>query len=266
MGLSFRPSSSFSRLSPQEGAEPARPAIILGCANSYQDPHRQAQLVKERKGISYLFRRSYPQRPVEILEENPAERRFIFDLLRAQRYRWRSSMLHLAGYSEGDYIHLNGGLGEEPLKAKSLATLISRLPGLKLVFLNGCATAELVGHLLRLDLPAVIATQARNSRTEATPTAMAFYEAMLRGRSLRQAFARIQKVTPERLQWQAAQYELQKDAFLFNGEPLPSHSETLLPGGLYYHCDRETDLDWAIPGSRPAAIRLSIDQPKRIKV
>ena len=266
MGLSFRPSSSFSRLSPQERAEPARPAIILGCANSYQDSHRQSQLVKERKGISYLFKRSYPQRPVEILEENPAERRFIFDLLRAQRYRWRSSMLHLAGYSEGEYIHLNGGLGEEPLKAQSLATLISRLPGLQLVYLNGCATQELVGHLLRLDLPAVIATQARKSRAEATPTAIAFYEALLRGRTLRQAFERIQKVTPERLQWQAAQYDLQADSFLFNERPLTFQSDQLLPGGLYYHHDREQDLDWTIPTPKPTSLRIGKNQRKRINV
>lgn len=221
--------------------------IILGCANSYQEAKRRTELVRERQGISRLFRRGPLDHPVEVFEESPHAGQFIFDQLRAQHFRNRDSVLHLTGYSRGEFTHLQGGLGEEAFTAQQVATLASRLPALKLVFLNGCATPELVRHLLRRDIPAVIATQTEHQRMQYSALAYSFYDGLRQGKTIYQAFAPLHRATPEMVDLYPVDYDLYQDEFVVEGRSFQAMAGQTLPGGLYFQSDRQAELNWHIP-------------------
>ncbi|MEE4301783.1 MAG: hypothetical protein V2J24_20265, partial [Pseudomonadales bacterium] len=56
----------------------------------------------------------------------------------------RIVLFHYAGHADGDRLELEGGAGGR----EGMARLLGRLAGLKLVVLNGCATAGHVHALL----------------------------------------------------------------------------------------------------------------------
>ncbi len=236
-----------------------RPAIILGCANSYQEPQRQRILCRERRTIAHILQQSEAVYPPDLIEEDPETGQFLFDQIRSQQFRWQPAVLHLAGYSEGEYLHFQGGLGEESLQAREVARLVSRLPGLRLVFLNGCATPELLRYLLQLDIPAVLAIRANYNRVEHSPLAFSFYEALSRGHTLRRAFEYLHHATPETVGYHPVSYDLERDDFRTAEFWLQDIAETQLPGGLYVQADREAELDWALklhenPQPRPQLV------------
>ncbi len=253
MGPIFRPSSSIPRLLSTQAVSDTlgKPALFLGCANSYQEDRKRNLLIRERQGIANLLR---GVRGLELMVEDPSKGRFIFDQLRSQHFRWRDSILHLSGFSQGNYLHLEGGLGEEPLTPEQVATLASRLPGLKLVFLNGCGTPELIRQLMRRDIPAVIATQANQQRTHHSALAYSFYDSLKKGRSIRQAFERLMRGAPETVQCYPVDYLLEQDEFVMDEIPLREMKFDSLKGGLYIQADRQHELNWQLVHTPPPKV------------
>jgi hypothetical protein len=179
-----------------------------------------------------------------LLVASPQQQVYVFDLLRRHQFDPTIEVLHLSGYSLGRYVHLQGGLGEEALLPETLAHHLSRLPGLRVVFLNGCATHELLLALLRKDIPAIVATQATHQRSEHIHLAYHFYQRLLKGASLRDTMQGVQRSHPQPLPTYPVSYQLQADRFDWPGQPQDLDSP--LAPGLYLQDHHAKVLDWAL--------------------
>jgi len=103
----------------------------------------------------------------------------LFDEVREQRY----DIVHVAAHSADNRILL----GNEQLDATTLAQL-ARLANAQLVFLNGCATAEIGQVLVDDGLPAAIVTLDTVTDALAKQTAQLFYVNLARTGDIHQAY------------------------------------------------------------------------------
>ncbi|MCB9547929.1 MAG: CHAT domain-containing protein [Myxococcales bacterium] len=100
------------------------------------------------------------------------------------------AVFHYAGHASGDGLFLEGeGGAAQQAHAGGLARLLSRQPGLQVVFLNGCSTEPQVRRLLDLGVPAVIATNRAIDDGVATRFAQTFYRRLAQGAAVGEAFA-----------------------------------------------------------------------------
>lgn len=76
----------------------------------------------------------------------------------------------------------------EATQAEGLAILLSQCPNLKLVLLNGCATAGQVDLLLAKGIPVVIATNAEINDYLAKAFALTLFDALLHNKTFKEAF------------------------------------------------------------------------------
>jgi hypothetical protein len=109
------------------------------------------------------------------------------------------AIVHYGGHADAGQLMLEEGMESGPAHAKGLATLLGRLRGLKLVFLNGCSTRPQVQRLLEVGVSAVIATARSIDDRVARKLSVAFYQALTtggegvkKGQSLASAFGAAQ--------------------------------------------------------------------------
>ncbi len=96
------------------------------------------------------------------------------------------TILHYSGHAGSEMFDLD----DEAYGIDQLCNLISGLPNLKLVFLNGCSTGEMVDLLLEKGVKAVIATSENINDNKACHFSLRFYETLsIEGKSLRKAFS-----------------------------------------------------------------------------
>jgi hypothetical protein len=237
--------------------EVIRPTLLWAGVNSYGDPDRQRQLRQERRLLECLFQA--PPRPDGhqplLLTEAPQTHVFFGDLLRRFHHDASLQMLHLSGFCLGQYLHLQGGLGEEAWAPAQFAHLISRLPGLQLVFLNGCATPELLHALLRKDIPAILATSADQDRTDHLNLAYRFYQYLLQGQNLQEAILHTQRQQKRPLHVYEVNYHLESDRFTWDDQP--SQPRQPLPWGLYLQSHHRTLWHWRLRPPRTQDIYRS---------
>jgi hypothetical protein len=115
----------------------------------------------------------------------------ITELLRRDEHRNELTIFHYAGHANGEQLFFQDSAAD----ANGLAELISKLPNLKLVFLNGCETLEQIDGLLDLGVKAVLATSRPINDGMAKVLSAAFYEALATGKSLKEAFKEAQEET-----------------------------------------------------------------------
>lgn len=238
---------------------PSPPTVLWAGANTYDEPHRQQQLQQERRTLQRLFqtpKRANLLSPA-LLCEAPPQRVYFGDLLRHHHHDTSLQVLHISGFCLGEYLHLQGGLGEEAWLPHQFAHLISRLPGLQLVFLNGCATKDLLLALLRKDIPAIIATQAEHDRTDHLHLAYRFYQYLLQGDRVKVAFERMRRLQQRSFEAFEVSYDLDSDCFAWCD---PSGQRDLT-GGLYWQSHHQDMWHWQLcpqplseaPAPQPAA-------------
>lgn len=253
--------SSTNHLPPDPlSATAAAPLVLWASANSYQERLRQQALAQERRSLQRLFAPAggHPVPWPGWLMEAPREQVYVFDLLRRHQFDPRVQVLHLSGFSLGRHLHLQGGLGEEALRPAAVGHLLSRLPGLRLIFLNGCATPALLRALLRNDVPAILATQAAYNRTDLLHLAYRFYQQLLAGGSLQAAFRRVQRIHRQGLPCFSVQYDLTQDAFTWQAPP---GCQAELANGLYVQAHHPDIWQWRLRDTSPATQPLASPQP-----
>jgi hypothetical protein len=237
-------STNVSNVEGRAAHAPVRPAVLWAGTNTYDQPHLQRQLKQERHTLQRLFQT--PDRPDPLapawLYEAPQDQIFFGDLLRHHHHDAALRVLHLSGFCLGQYLHLQGGLGEEAWSPQQFAHMISRLPGLQLVFLNGCATKDLLLALLRKDIPAIIATQAETDRTDHLHLAYRFYQSLLRGDSLGVAFRHMQRLQQRPFAAIEVCYDLDDDRFAWCD---PSDQPDLA-WGLYWQSHHHDMWEWQL--------------------
>ncbi|MDX2250466.1 MAG: tetratricopeptide repeat protein [Bacteroidia bacterium] len=241
-----------------------KPVILLASANSYRDGRKARLLAQERKMITDIFAQESAQTIYEVVSEEPEKGNFIFDIFRQYTYNPHVNILHIAGFSSGEYLHFEGGFGEEALDPKNFTQLISRLPGLSLVFLNGCATPMLLESLLLKDIPAVMVTQVDTNRRNAQDIAHAFYTGIARGLSVRQATDRVRDSYAHKFSYKEVEYDLEQDQLVWEGKETDQERKQLT-WGLYVLKENEANLDWKLPVLLPAIPPNEKEEKKRTR-
>ncbi|MCB0835096.1 MAG: tetratricopeptide repeat protein [Bacteroidetes bacterium] len=234
------------------------PIIILATANDYQDGKRTRLLVKEKKMIHDIFQAESAQTLYYIVDEDPEKGGFIFDIFRQHYFSPDVSILHISGFSMGETLHFRGGFGEEILTPKEFANQVAKFPNLKLIFLNGCATPQVLDELLAKDIPAVITTQVDFNRKKASDFTHTFYTGIARGLSINQAIERLAEKFPAYFQKNRVTYQLESDDFTWEGKEKSNN----LAWGAYLLEGKETEREWKLPVRLPAEETIP-DEPKK---
>ncbi|MEL6257177.1 MAG: CHAT domain-containing protein, partial [Bacteroidota bacterium] len=98
-------------------------------------------------------------------------------------------IFHFSGHANGTSLAFEDDGGKKIYYNKTnLKVLLSTEKRLKLVFLNACATQGHVEALQEIGVPAIIATQHNISDESAKVFSTAFYDSIVRGNTLKQAF------------------------------------------------------------------------------
>jgi hypothetical protein len=235
---------------------PRIPVAFLACANSYRKGKRLRYLVHERKAIAKMLDEA--RAPIyQAVQKGNLPHSIHFKLLRKHDYYKRVEILHFSGHADNNYLRLESDEFETPVGMKELSELVGSLPNLKIVFLSGCATPGLVDMLLRRDVPLVIATQSWEKDPEVTSITHRFYQHLTQSESLWQV---IEKVAdgPQGMQSLEVDYEVETDALLWQGNPLPFEG-LRLPWGFYFLRDNLPELKHKFVHRHPV-ISLPLDE------
>ena len=193
------------------------PVFLLATANFYEDQRWRKQLHQEASLVHKLLSGEQTRGACRLIREEPENGIFLFDQIRQFRHNPQVRLLHIAGFSRGEYLHLQSGFGESGLRPREVAQLIGQLPGLQLLFLNGCATPAMLEALLPCGIPAIIVSRTEHHRKQQLDLARLFYGALAEGRSLEQAISQLQRRYPDRFAVHQVHYDLEADAFTWEG-------------------------------------------------
>ena len=225
------------------------PAILFACANSYDDAKRLKNLVKERDELVALFEKNIHSTGYQILCERSEEGIYLPDLLKENAFNPTVQVLHISGYSKGKYLNIQGKMGEESISVKTFSEWIGKLPGLQVVFLNGCATEEFLEALIHKDIPAVIVTRAGDDRRELEPIAKTFYKALAAGKSIKESVKAVHAKFPSSFVWKEVKYDFELDSLIWIGkeETYERKFRKRVFSGIYTLPENAARLDWKLP-------------------
>lgn len=227
--------------------------MLVGGVNGRRS--RKSQLILDQR-IS-LIASTFDHLPREsafrVKVEAPEAGIFFFEEARRMVFRDELQIMHLSGFvSEDGRLEFAEGEPGEGLDAHELARWLTRFPKLKLVFLDGCATPELVEAILRSDVPAVIALEGNKASGLPGKEASVFYSSLAEGLTLAQAYARTFTQFPKSFPLRHAAYDLDSDTLSWEGKS--DHSALLQ--GMYLLSDRAVVMDWKpIAQGAPVKVR-----------
>ena len=171
-------------------ADPAPPVILLAYANPNlrgYDP--LDRLVDEARDLRAILQPAARAGRCELVEIPNATLAEVLDAFQDPHTHGRIAVFHFAGHGQGDSLLLEERTGVPLLAdAGGIAAFLARQPGLRLVFLNACSTAEQVAGLHAAGVPAVVATDLEVPDEWAHPFAVRFYKGLVGGSSLVDAF------------------------------------------------------------------------------
>lgn len=233
-----------------------KPLIVLAFAN---DRDRYLQyLNSEKRSITDTLRNHSDKGFIQVERIDDAVIDNIFYFF--DRYHDRIAIFHYGGHASGTHLQLETPTGEAQLaRSASLAQLMGQQRGLKLVFLNGCATKKQVRLLLSAGVKAVIATSVPIDDMMAMEFASQFYSSLSSDYSIEDAFknARARVNTPEGSSMEIKIYP-NRDIFMNTAGP---HEDITpdgdAPWGLY--CNDREALEWKLPVPR---VKRVIDEAR----
>ena len=179
------------------------PVIFLACANSYREGQRLSYLVRERRRIAQILSGEEERGICEVVQEGNTSKEFFFDEIRKRKYKNRVAILHFAGHADGTRLRFESEEGqEEEMEVETLANFLKTIKGLHLVFLNGCGTYPIVAHLLRKEIPVVIATQTKIEDRQASKVAEEFYQGIAGGFTIQESFDQARAISRHPIEFQ----------------------------------------------------------------
>lgn len=229
---------------------PQRPVLLLTFANQ-QDAYLE-HLKEESDTLNYILSTLHDKGAIEIYKEDRATTENVIGML--DRFNERIALFHYGGHADGSSLRLEGGDGN----ATGLAEMLGRLPNLKLVFLNGCATQPQVEELLAQGVKAVVSTAVKIDDERAVVFADNFYRALSNGHSIRSSFERA-------VSNMKFVYGGNFDATIVRKGEMAVHANTdLMPWGLYLNEEDDDVLQWELPLENVATLANSknVDQAK----
>lgn len=157
----------------------------------------------------------------------------VFDLFQDERYAGRVAIFHYAGHADQYGLLLTDKAGApQKTDASGFAAFLAEQPGLRMVFLNGCATAAQVYDLLGAGVPAIVATRIDIVDELAAEFASRFYKGLAGGADIATAYrsaaaaARTVQGSAQALPWALHLHAEQPDAGAWQiPEPPPTGPE-----------------------------------------
>lgn len=163
------------------------PVIFLAYSNDRADSNRYLRdLVREVRNVRYALE-DRAIAPYDIEERGNAT---LDDIIRTfDRHEGRIEVFHFAGHAEDFRILLESETGSPAAaNAGGLVRFLASQQGLRLVFLNGCATEAQAELLVQAGIPAVVCTAQRINDAAARLFAERFYERLADRKGIKAAF------------------------------------------------------------------------------
>lgn len=234
-----------------------QPTILLTFSNNMDD--YLPNIVAEQKAIKQELLDFEDKHYLQVRDLQHATTEEIF--YHINRYHNRVAIWHYGGHADGRSIQLESEIGVvQSASVKGIAGLLGTQEGLKLVFLNGCATGGQVNALLKSGVKAVIATSVAINDKTAVDFATQFYQALARGSNIREAFVKA-KAFVETTQKTTIQSIEATRGFDFEDEKW----QNTIPWGLYWRPEAEAVLDWKLPTQSFFEINFSSDKLHQTK-
>lgn len=170
--------------------KPKQPVIVLAFSNEFSEQGFLRQLTQEMKDILNALERTVQKGRVHLKLIPAASQEEISEVFQEEWYEERISIFHYGGHADEDELWLEDeGTGNRSFFSIGLARFLGAQKGLRLVFLNGCATEEHAQLLLEAGIPAVIATSRKIPDIQARQFAETFYKGLASGVNISEAFA-----------------------------------------------------------------------------
>lgn len=202
-------------------------SIFLASAHFQGSP--LPELVEEIRGIEAVLRPLHERAIWELRSNRAANLSDVFDTF--VREGDQIALFHYAGHANQQELQLEGGG-----KVQGIAALFGLAQGkpLKLVFLNGCASAGMVKNLHQAGIGAVIATTRPIEDQLAREFAICFYQSWsLEGKKLDQSF----QIALAFVQSKPAgeNFRLQTNTHEIGSLKKEANSQADIPWGIYYN-------------------------------
>ncbi|MEM8900439.1 MAG: protein kinase, partial [Bacteroidota bacterium] len=163
--------------------------VVLAFANEFVDGKYLPSLSREMKSLlsSFEIAQKMGKCFVKIIPAATAEE--IVDVFQDEWYQGRIQIFHYAGHADEDELWLETADGDnQSFFSLGLSRFLSVQKGLKLVFLNACATKEHADLLIQRGIPAVIGCSRKIEDAMALRFADVFYNGLAQGASVEESF------------------------------------------------------------------------------
>ncbi len=169
--------------------KPKTPVIFLAFANERSEDGFLRGLTLEMKRIMETLEPAVQKGRCHLKILPAATQAEIIEVFQDEWYQGRIWIFHYAGHAAEDQLWLEGEEGgNQAFFSQGLSRFLGAQEGLKLVFLNGCATADHARLLHESDIPAVITTHVKIRDDQAQDFAAILYQGMAGGASIDEAF------------------------------------------------------------------------------
>lgn len=205
-----------------------KPIVFLACVNSYVQGKRLRYLVQWRKNLAQIINETGPFQYFSSIQKGNRSHNFFLEKLSALGLHRKVKVLHLMGHANQDGLSIESEEFESKIAFEEMDQILKQLPRLKLIYLDGCATPELIDFFIKKDVPAVIATITNEREDMYHKTASKFYEYLTGGKNILEAFWRIAQGS-EKLQMVPVTYNVEKDEV-----ECPVTKDNNMPEGMYY--------------------------------
>lgn len=169
--------------------KPLTPVIFLAYANERTQDGFLRQLTRELKEVMRALEPAVQKDRIYLKIVPAATQEEIANVFQDEWYEKRVEVFHYGGHADEDEIWLESEEGEnKSFFSLGLARFLGSQQGIKLVFLNACATKEHAQLLMDAGIPAVIATSRKIGDNRARRFAKYFYQGLSAGASIDEAF------------------------------------------------------------------------------
>ena len=163
------------------------PVIVLAFANDAGN--YLSRLAEEARRTEACLLAAQERGLCRVVRIDGATVEKILDEFEDANYRNQIAVFHFAGHADHYRLLLEDAAGQRlPADAGGLAGFFGQQHGLKLVFLNGCATEPQAEEFMAHGVPVVIATSTAIDDGVAATFAARFYYALANGATVKIAF------------------------------------------------------------------------------
>lgn len=205
-----------------------KPIVFLACVNSYVQGKRLRYLVQWRKNLAQIINEKGPFQYFSSIQKGNRSHHFFLDKLSALGLHRKVEVLHLIGHTNPEGLFIESEEFETKLTFEEMERILEHLPKLKLVYLDGCATPELMDFFVKKDVPAVVGTVSSKRDDANHEIASKFYEYLTAGKPILEAFWSTSE-DRENLQMVPVTYDVERDLV-----ECSSSQDNKMPQGLYY--------------------------------